>query len=335
MGESTNDRQGRPLQQLRVSVTDRCNLPCRHCLPAGQADPRPFLPEESLLSFEEIARLAGIFAGMGVGRVRLTGGEPLLRAELPRLVALLRRIPELEVSLISNGLLLADSARALANAGLDRVSVSLDSLDDALWRADDMSLLVSRVLAGVDAARAAGLGPVRVNAVVRPRENDRVVRDLVRAFKGSDHALRLIEYRASADTNRWLSEDAACAGIAARIHEETPLELLATPPGARERRYRYRDGGGEIAIMAPVSEPFCGDCTRARLSPEGILYACLFAPTGWDLRTALRAEWDDEAIAHLVESVWKRRTDEYSELRGPIPGCPRLEMPSGSVQSQH
>ena len=321
------DRLGRPLRHLRVFVTDRCNLRCPYCPPeeAGSMSP----PEDRLLSFEEIARLARIFGGLGVTSIRLTGGEPLLRPDLPALVAMLTRIPELEVTLNTNGSLLAGAAPALSNAGLSRVSVSLDSLDDALWRAGEMSLLVSRVIAGVDAATAAGLGPVRVNVVVRPGTNDRTVLDLAHAFKGSGHALRLIEYRAGPNTNRWLSEEAACAAIAARLQAGTPLEPLgACERSGGERRYRYLDGGGEIEILAPLSEPSCGDCTRSRLSPEGVLYACLFARAGWDLRTPLRQGWSDDGIAGIVRGVWRRREDSYAESGGLIPGCPRLEMPS-------
>jgi cyclic pyranopterin phosphate synthase len=320
------DRLGRPLSRLRVFVTDRCNLRCPYCPPeeAGSTS----LPDNRL-SFEEIARLARIFAGLGVTSIRLTGGEPLLRPDLPALVAMLTRIPDLEVTLNTNCSLLAGAARALANAGLRRVSVSLDSLDDALWRSNEVSVLVSRVLEGADAAIAAGLGPVRVNVVVRPGTNDRTVLDLAMLFKGSGHTLRLIEYRAAPHTNRWLSEEAACAAIAARVHAGLPLELPQVSERTDgERRYRYRDGGGEIEILAPLGEPSCGDCTRARLSTEGVLYACLFARAGWDLRTPLRQKWGDDAIASIIRGVWLRRDDSHAESRGLIPGCPRLEMPS-------
>jgi len=221
--DAARDRLGRPLRHLRVFVTDRCNLRCPYCPPEEEGSTSPL--DDRLLSFEEISRLTGIFAGLGVTNIRLTGGEPLLRPDLPKLVAMLTRVPGVEVALNTNGSLLAGAARALANAGLRQVSVNLDSLDDALWRASEVSLLVSRVIEGVDAAVAAGLGPVRVNAIVRPRTNDRTVLELARIFKGSGHALRLVEYRAGQGTNRWLSEEAACAAIAARVHAVMPLEL--------------------------------------------------------------------------------------------------------------
>jgi cyclic pyranopterin phosphate synthase len=327
----TTDRLARPLRALRVSVTDRCNFRCRYCMPRELFGPGfGFLPHGAILTFEEIARLARVFAGLGVTKVRLTGGEPLLRQDLPRLVAMLGRIPGLVVTLITNGALLADNARALASAGLSRVTVSLDSLDDAVFRAvSDSRVPVARVLEGIEAAAAAGLGPLKINAVVRRGVNDAGVLDLARRFKGTGHSVRFIEFMDVGSTNGWRAEDVVPASeVLARIHAEMPLEPVASAErGEVARRYRYADGQGEIGVIASVTQPFCVDCTRGRLSADGRLYACLFAATGTDLRTPLRHGRDDAALAALIRGFWGKRRDRYSELRPAITeAADRVEM---------
>jgi cyclic pyranopterin phosphate synthase len=315
------DLLGRGLRALRISVTDRCNFRCRYCMPRERYGPAVrFLPRKDLLSFEEIARLARIFAGMGARKVRLTGGEPLLRHELPKLVGLLSGIPGLEVALITNGSVLAQQAVALAAAGLRRVTVSLDSLDDAVFRAmNDVDFPVARVVEGIEAAAAAGLSPVKVNAVVRRGVNDHTVLDLARHFKRRGHVLRFIEFMDVGSSNGWRPEDVVPAGeILARIHTEMPLEPVATDSDDEvAARYRYCDGEGEIGLIASVTQPFCASCTRGRLSADGRLFTCLFATAGVDLAAALRCGWDDHAIRRLVERIWAARSDRYSELRGP------------------
>ena len=315
------DHLGRGLRALRISVTDRCNFRCRYCMPRERYGPAVrFLPRKDLLSFEEIARLARIFAGMGVQKVRLTGGEPLLRQELPKLVGLLSGIPGLEVALITNGSLLAQQAFSLATAGLRRVTVSLDSLDDTVFRAmNDVGFPVARVLEGIEGAAAAGLRPVKVNAVVRRGVNDHTVLDLARHFKRRGHVLRFIEYMDVGSSNGWRPGDVVPAEeILGRIHAEMPLEPVpAASDDEVAARYRYRDGEGEIGLIASVTQPFCMSCTRARLSADGRLFTCLFATAGVDLAAALRCGWDDHAIRALVERTWSTRSDRYSELRLP------------------
>ena len=311
----------RGLRALRISVTDRCNFRCRYCMPRERYGPTVrFLPRRDLLSFEEIARLARIFAGLGVQKVRLTGGEPLLRHELPKLVGLLSGIPGLDVALITNGSLLAQQAFSLASAGLHRVTVSLDSLDDTVFRAmNDVDFPVARVLEGIEGAVAAGLRPVKVNAVVRRGVNDHTVLDLARYFKRPGHVLRFIEFMDVGSSNGWRPEDVVpAAEILARIHAEMPLEPVAKASDDEvATRYRYCDGEGEIGLIASVTRPFCTNCTRARLSADGKLFTCLFATTGVDLATPLRDGQDDHAIGRLIERIWVARSDRYSELRGP------------------
>ena len=327
------DRLGRGLRALRISVTDRCNFRCRYCLPRERhASAFRFLPREDLLSFEEIARLARIFAGLGVEKVRLTGGEPLLRHGLPKLVGLLSAIPDLEVALITNGSLLAQQSRTLASAGLRRVTVSLDSLDDAVFRGmNDVDFPVARVLDGIEAAAAAGLRPIKVNAVIRRGVNDHTVLDLARHFKRSGHVLRFIEFMDVGSRNGWQPEDVVpAAEILTRIHAEMPLESVA--PASDDEvaaRYRYRDGEGEIGLIASVTRPFCTSCTRARLSADGKLFTCLFATAGVDLATALRSGQDGDAIRTLVARSWSARSDRYSQLRRPY------EHPTGSVEMSY
>ena len=325
------DRLGRPLRDLRISVTDRCNFRCRYCMPREIFGPdHAFLPRAEILTFEEIERLARIFARLGTRKIRLTGGEPLLRRELPTLIAMLRPIPGLDITLTTNGALLAAQAAALAAAGLDRVTVSLDSLDDAVFRAmNDAEFPVAKVLAGIDAAAAAGLHPVKVNAVVRRGVNDHTIVDLARHFQGTGHILRFIEYMDVGRTNGWRLDDVVLAAeIVERIDAEMPLERLAPAyRGEVAQRYRYRDGGGEMGVITSVSQPFCGDCTRARLSADGRLYTCLFATQGTDLRAPLRAGWDDAALERSVRAQWTDREDRYSEIRSEATGdLQRIEM---------
>ncbi len=325
------DRFGRPLRDLRISVTDRCNFRCRYCMPREVfgAD-FVFLPRDQILSFEEIARIADVAAGLGVRKVRLTGGEPLLRAELPRLVAMLAEVPGLEVALTTNGSLLASQADALARAGLARVTVSLDSLDDAIFRAmNDASFPVRLVLEGIEAATSAGLAPVKVNAVVRRGVNDHTAVDLARYFHGSGHVLRFIEFMDVGTTNGWRLADVVPAQeLLAAVDSALPLEPVGPAyRGEVARRYRYRDGGGEIGFITSVTQPFCGDCTRARLSAEGALYTCLFATNGTDLREPLRSGATDSELTELLRRIWGVREDRYSEERSAATAAlPRVEM---------
>ncbi|HEX2046039.1 MAG TPA: GTP 3',8-cyclase MoaA [Gaiellaceae bacterium] len=313
------DVLGRPLRDLRISVTDRCNLRCVYCMPREVfGRDYVFLPRAELLTFEEIERLARLFVARGVEKIRLTGGEPLLRRDLEKLVAMLAGIRALDVTLTTNGVLLPGKAEALAAAGLARVTVSLDSLDDEVFRAmNDADVPVARVLAGIEAAQEAGLAPVKVNAVVKRGVNEDSVVPLARFFRGTGVVVRFIEYMDVGATNGWRLDDVVpAADIAAAIDAEWPLEPLeAGYRGEVARRYRYRDGGGEVGIIASVTQPFCGDCTRARVSADGKLYTCLFAASGHDLRAALREGASDEEIGALLDGIWRRRADRYSDLR--------------------
>jgi cyclic pyranopterin phosphate synthase len=289
-----------------------------------------FLPRAEILTYEEIARVARIFASRDVTKLRLTGGEPLLRHDLPSLVAMLRAIPNVDIALTTNGSLLASQARALRDAGLRRVTVSLDSLDDDVFqRMNDTDVPVSQVLAGIDAAAAAGLAPVKINAVVRRGVNDHTAVDLARRFKGSGHIVRFIEYTDVGTTNGWRPDDVVSGDeIVRMISAEMPLEPVdAGYRGEVAKRWRYADGGGEIGVITSVSQPFCGDCTRARLSADGSLYTCLFASQGTDLRALLRSGATDAVIAAVIDGTWSRRTDRYSELRtGEAMAPQRIEM---------
>ncbi len=324
------DRRGRPLLDLRVSVTDRCNFRCRYCMPREHFGPGfHFLPRRDLLSFEEIARVVGILANHGLRKVRLTGGEPLLRAEVSKLVKMIADTG-VETALTTNGSLLAKHATALADAGLGRVSVSLDSLDEAVFRSmTDADYGPGDVLAGIKAAAAAGLQPIKINAVVRRGTNDHTLVELARHFKGSGHIVRFIEYMDVGLTNGWrLDEVVPGREIVERIAAKLPLEPVdPNYPGEVARRYRYRDGEGEIGIITSVTEPFCAGCTRARLSAEGTIYGCLFAAAGTDIRAPLRSGADDAAIAELLRGIWAQRDDRYSELRSSrTAGLRRIEM---------
>ncbi|HYY34664.1 MAG TPA: GTP 3',8-cyclase MoaA [Gaiellaceae bacterium] len=314
-----HDTLGRPVRDLRISVTDRCNFRCVYCMPKEVfgRDYR-FLERRELLTFEEIARLARAFVSVGVEKIRLTGGEPLVRRELERLVELLAAIPGLDLTLTTNGSLLPQKAQALADAGLRRVTVSLDSLDDETFRAmNDVDFPVERVLAGIEAAAAAGLAPLKINAVVKRGVNEESVLPMARYFRGSGHIVRFIEYMDVGHTNGWRMDDVvAAAEILAAIDAEFPLEPLPPRyPGEVAQRFRYRDGSGEIGVIASVTQPFCGNCTRARLSAEGRLYTCLFATKGHDLRALVRNGADEAALTSAIGDVWRVRDDRYSELR--------------------
>jgi cyclic pyranopterin phosphate synthase len=324
------DTLHRPLRDLRISITDRCNFRCVYCMPKEvYGRDYEFLPRAELLTFEEIARLARIFAGLGVQKVRLTGGEPLIRREVERLVELLAGVPGLDLTLTTNGAVLAQKADALAEAGLGRITVSLDSLDDDVFRAmNDVDFPVARVLEGIDAAAAAGL-PVKVNAVVKRGLNEDSVLAMARHFRGSGHVLRFIEYMDVGHTNGWRLDDVVpAAEIVATIDSELPLEPLPPRyPGEVAERFRYRDGAGEIGVIASVTRPFCGACTRARLSADGSLYTCLFATTGHDLRALVRAGGDDAEIAAAIGGIWRVRGDRYSEIRSAATrDLPKVEM---------
>jgi GTP 3',8-cyclase len=325
------DTLGRPVRDLRISVTDRCNFRCVYCMPKevyGRS--YRFLERRQLLTFEEIERLSRVFASLGLEKIRLTGGEPLLRRELERLVEMLGAIPGVDLTLTTNGSLLPQKARVLADAGLRRVTVSLDSLDDQVFRAmNDVDMPVERVLAGIEAAAAAGLSPVKVNMVVKRGVNEDSVLPMARYFRGSGHILRFIEYMDVGHTNGWRLDDVVSAAeIVATIGAELPLEPIEPNyAGEVARRYRYRDGSGEIGVIASVTEPFCGACTRARLSAEGRLYTCLFATEGHDLRALVRGGASESDLAEGIGRVWRARADRYSELRSAeTADLPKIEM---------
>ena len=312
------DRLGRPLRDLRISVTDRCNFRCVYCMPKEVfGRDYQFLERNALLTFEEIDRLARVFVGLGVEKVRLTGGEPLVRRDLEVLIGKLAAIPGLDLALTTNGSMLPHKAQALSAAGLERVTVSLDSLSDDVFKAmNDVDFPVARVLEGIDAAAQAGLTPVKVNMVVKRGLNDHSILDMARHFHGSGHILRFIEYMDVGTTNGWRMKDVVTsAEIVSRINEAMPLEPVEPNyEGEVAARWRYRDGGGEIGVISSVTGAFCGTCTRARISAEGSLYTCLFALKGFDLRELLRSDASDDDIAATISSVWKKRDDRYSEL---------------------
>jgi cyclic pyranopterin phosphate synthase len=325
------DTLGRPIRDLRVSVTDRCNFRCVYCMPKEVfGRDHAFLPRAELLTFEEIERVARAFVGLGVEKIRVTGGEPLVRRDLHVLVRKLAGISGLDLALTTNGALLVQQAQALRDAGLRRITVSLDSLDDEVFRAmNDADVPVERVLAGIDAAVAAGLEPVKVNVVVKRGLNENGVVPLARAFRGTGVVVRFIEYMDVGHTNGWRLDDVVpAAEIVETIAAEFPLEpLAASYSGEVANRYRYGDGTGEIGVIASVTQPFCGDCTRARLSADGKLYTCLFAVRGHDLRALLRGGASDSELADAIADVWRARADRYSELRSAAtPDPARVEM---------
>ncbi len=312
------DTLGRPVRDLRISVTDRCNFRCQYCMPKSVfGHDYRFMDRKELLTFEELERAARAFAANGVEKIRLTGGEPLLRRDLESLVRRLAAIPGVQVTLTTNASLLDRKAPALAEAGLARVNVSLDSLDDAVFRAmNDVDFPVSRVLHGIDAASAAGLS-VKVNAVIKRGVNDAGVVDMARHFREAGHVLRFIEYMDVGATNGWRLDDVVPAReLIERIGAVFPLEPAdASYQGEVAQRWRYRDGAGEVGFIASVTQPFCGTCTRARISAEGKLFTCLFAVRGTDLRALIRSGADDATLEQAVREVWGGRTDRYSEIR--------------------
>jgi GTP 3',8-cyclase len=319
-----SDRLHRPLHDLRVSVTDRCNFRCTYCMPKEVFNREyHFLPHSELLSFEEITRLARLFVAHGVEKIRLTGGEPLLRKNLAHLVQMLSelRTPDgrsLDLALTTNASLLSRHGASLVQAGLKRITVSLDALDDDVFRRmNDVGFPVADVLAGIDAAEAAGL-PVKINMVVQRGVNDHQILPMARFFRGRGHLLRFIEYMDVGTTNGWrLDEVVPAAQVVALIDAEMPLAPIEPNyPGEVARRWRYRDGGGEIGVVASVTQAFCRTCTRARLSIEGRLYLCLFASQGYDLRSLLRGGASDEQLSTAIAHIWSGRSDRYSELRG-------------------
>ncbi|MGH8672228.1 MAG: GTP 3',8-cyclase MoaA [Burkholderiales bacterium] len=317
--EYVSDTLNRPLHDLRISVTDRCNFRCVYCMPKEIfGRDYQFLERERLLSFDEIERLACIFRDHGVRKIRLTGGEPLVRRNIEQLIERLARVAGLEITLTTNGSLLERKARALRDAGLQRVTVSLDSLDDAVFKKmNDVDFPVQRVLEGIEAAAAVGFSPVKVNMVVKRGVNDHTIVETARFFKGSGHILRFIEYMDVGSTNGWCMNDVVPSSeVVARITAEMPLEP-ADPNyrGEVADRWRYKDGGGEIGVISSVTEAFCRDCTRARISAEGQLYTCLFAVKGHDLRSLLRSGSNDDAIFASIRSIWTARDDRYSEIR--------------------
>jgi cyclic pyranopterin phosphate synthase len=327
------DRLDRPLRDLRISVTDRCNFRCTYCMPKEVfGRDHAFLPRTELLSFEEITRLARIFVAHGVEKIRLTGGEPLLRRDVEHLVTALREIEGLkDLTLTTNGSLLPRKAQALKDAGLERITVSLDSLDNDVFTAmNDVGFPVEKVLEGIDAADRAGLNPIKINMVVKRGVNDHHVVDMARYFRGTGHIVRFIEFMDVGHSNGWRLDDVVSAAeIVQLIGAEWPL-LPADPnyPGEVANRYRYLDGQGEIGVIASVTQAFCGACTRARLSAEGQLYTCLFGIRGHDFRALLRdVDQSDDQIATFLRSVWRDRSDRYSEIRSSrTVDLPKIEM---------
>ena len=319
------DTLGRSLRDLRISVTDRCNFRCSYCMPAELYGERyHFLPKGELLTYEEITRVTRLFVMLGVEKVRITGGEPLVRSEVERLVAMLSGLDGIDdLTMTTNGYLLGQKAAVLKEAGLHRVTVSLDALDPQVFGAmNGRTYGPERVLAGIRAADEAGLRPIKVNSVVQRGVNDHTVVDLARHFQGTGHILRFIEYMDVGNLNGWRSEHVVpTAELVERINAELPIEPMeAGYAGEVASRYRYMDGSGEIGFISSVSQPFCGDCTRVRLSPEGKLYTCLFASVGVDLRGPLRSGAGDDELLGIMTGQWRVRTDRYSELRASLEG---------------
>ena len=341
------DARGRPLRDLRISVTDRCNFRCNYCMPKEVFDKGyPYLPHSDLLSFEEITRLTSVFLGHGVRKIRLTGGEPLLRRNIEALISQLAALRTVdgnppEITLTTNGSLLARKARALREAGLQRVTVSLDGLDDAVFqRMNDVGFPVADVLEGIDAARHAGLHPVKVNMVVKRGTNEHEILPMAKHFRGTGVILRFIEYMDVGSTNGWrMDEVLPSAEVIERLRAELPLVPLdPAAPGETAERWGHANAQGhhdpalgEVGVISSVTKAFCGDCNRARLSTEGQLYLCLFATQGHDLRSLLRSGASDTDIASAIGPIWQGRSDRYSELRGTLPadarqGTRRVEM---------
>jgi cyclic pyranopterin phosphate synthase len=332
---AVEDTRGRPLHDLRISVTDRCNFRCVYCMPKEVfGSDYAFMPRAELLTFEEITRLARVAVAHGVEKLRLTGGEPLIRKNIEELIALLSelRTPDgrrLDIALTTNGAALAAKAKALKEAGLERVTVSLDSLDDATFRAmNDVDFPVEKVLRAIDVAREAGLGPIKINMVVKAGLNEKDIVPMARHFRGTPHILRYIEYMDVGSTNGWRMDDVVpSAEVVRRVNAEFPLEEIEPNyAGETSERWRYRDGEGEIGVISSVTRAFCHSCTRARISTDGKLYTCLFATQGHDLRALLRGGCSDEELATVMAQNWRARADRYSEHRGAATkGLPTLD----------
>ena len=329
------DKFGRPMRDLRISVTDRCNFRCPYCMPAeiyGEA--YEFLPRADILTFEELTRLVGFFAELGVEKLRVTGGEPLLRNDLPQLLGMLNAIDGIDdLTLTTNGYLLSQFAQKLKDSGLDRITVSLDSLDDEVFKAmNGRGFTTERVLQAIQTASEVGLSPIKINCVVQKGVNDHTIVDLARYFHGTGHIVRYIEYMDVGNVNGWRSEHVLSAEeIIARLDAEMPLEPTESNyQGEVATRYRYRDGSGEIGIIASVTKPFCGDCARVRLSTDGKIFTCLFASEGVSLMDPMRAGATDDDLRELITGIWTVRSDRYSEERAASPngkGSPRkIEM---------
>lgn len=325
------DTLKRPLRDLRISVTDRCNFRCVYCMPKEVFGPDyQFLHRDQILTFEEITRLARIFVDHGVQKIRLTGGEPLVRRDLPLLVSMLAQIPDLDLTLTTNGALLPKYARALKDAGLKRVTVSLDSLDDATFKVmNDVDFPVEKVLDGMDAAAEVGLGPIKVNMVVKRSLNQSSILPMARYFREKGYILRFIEYMDVGHSNGWkMDEVVPAAEIIKSINAEMPLEPVdPNYQGEVAERWRYTDGSGEIGVIASVTQAFCSTCSRARLTAEGKLFTCLFGIKGYDFRDLMRGGATDEEISQVIARVWSKRTDRYSELRSENTiALPKVEM---------
>jgi len=331
------DKLNRPLRDLRISITDRCNFRCTYCMPKEVfGRDYLFLPREKILRFEEIGKLARIFVSLGVEKVRITGGEPLLRREVEKLIAMLAQIPNLDITLTTNGALLAQKAEALKDAGLQRITVSLDSLDDTVFRTmNDVDFPVAKVLEGIDMATQVGLAPIKINAVIKRGVNDKDILPLARRFRGTGHIMRFIEYMDVGHSNGWRMDDVVPSSeIIKTINSEMPITPVdPNYKGEVAGRWRFRDGSGEIGIIASVTQPFCRDCNRARLSADGHLYTCLFATEGHNLLGLLRSGATDEQIRDAIAGVWQNREDRYSEIRGAetatsqtVPRLPKVEM---------
>lgn len=325
------DTLNRPLRDLRISVTDRCNFRCVYCMPKEVFGPDyQFLPRDQVLTFEEITRLARLFVSLGVRKIRLTGGEPLVRKDLPELIAMLAQIPDIDLTMTTNGALLPRFAEQLKAAGLKRVTVSLDSLDNEIFKSmNDVDFPVEKVLEGMQAAKAAGLEPIKVNMVVKRGVNEKSILPMARFFREKGYILRFIEYMDVGHTNGWRMDEVVTAKeIIQTIHAEMPLEP-ADPNyrGEVAERWRYKDGGGEVGVIASVTQAFCRDCNRSRLSAEGKLYTCLFAIKGHDFKSMLRSGATDDDIIRFIENIWGKRADRYSEIRSEstIP-LPKVEM---------
>lgn len=327
------DALQRPLRDLRISVTDRCNFRCVYCMPRELfGSDHAFLPRAEILSYEEIARLVRVSASLGVSKIRVTGGEPLMRPELERLIAMLAEIPGIEdITLTTNASLLPGKARALRDAGLNRVTVSLDAIEDPVFqRVNDVGFPVAQVLEGIAAAEAVGLAPIKVNMVVQRSLNLGQIVPMARHFRNSGHVLRFIEYMDVGNSNGWrLEEVVPTTEVRSRLQAQWPLEPLDPGyPGEVASRYRYTDGGGEVGLIGSVTQPFCGTCTRARLSAQGELFTCLFAAEGHDLRGPLRGGASDAAIREQLQRIWRARSDRYSEQRSAKtnPPAAKVEM---------